>query len=80
MPKMRRNVSAKRRRNVTHRFRGIDRSTSKKVYSLESRCALLERESGAKNGGGEIIRIYRDMHAAGKRNLLNIARALAKAK
>ena len=64
------------RRKVTHRFVGIDRSLSKSVYALESRHALLQRETGSKNGGGEILKIYRGLSAGGKRNLLRIARAL----
>lgn len=71
---------AKRKRKVTHRFPGIDRSTSRQVYELESKLALLRRETGAKNGGGEILRIYQDLPASEKRSLLRVARAFAQTK
>lgn len=63
------------RRRVKYRFPGIDRSLSKGVNALESQLALLKRETGAKNGGGEILKIYRGLSAAGKRNLVRVARA-----
>ena len=64
------------RKKKVLRFRGIDRSLSKAAYKLESKYALLQRETGAKNGGGEILQIYRSLSPSGKRFLLKIARSV----
>ncbi len=77
MPRKAKTSVKKIRRNVKYRFPGIDRSVSKAVYGLESKLALLKRETGAKNGGGEILKIYAGLSAGNKRNLLRVARAFA---
>ena len=71
-------VKKKVTRKVTHRFPGIDRALSKAVYALESRLALLQRETGAKNGGGEVVQIFASLSKSAKRTLLQVARGLRK--
>jgi hypothetical protein len=73
-------VREKITRNVTYRFRGIDRSLSKAVYGLETRLALAQRqlrEAQKRVGHSTTIdEAYQRLTPGNRRRLLEQAKLL----
>ena len=67
-----------KKRNVQHRFPGIDRSASRTVYNLETRLALTQRElrgirAMAETPLPEIAKIYKQLAPGNRRQLMEYA-------